>query len=96
MGTTPFVPDGSQRRSYTRPMSSGLGDAASAGARVSIAGRAIDDAEALEEAERQVADGLRPMSDAEKHAAEAASDEAAVLANEHGPDYHGFGHPPSK
>jgi hypothetical protein len=74
-------------------MSSGLGDAASTGAHVSIAGRAIDDAEALEETERHLADVLRPMSETDKQDAAAASDEAAALADEHGPDYHGFGHP---
>ena len=76
-------------------MAGGVGDAASTGAHSSIILRAIEDGEALDETERHLVDEFRPMTDEEQQDAEAEKATAAELADEHGPDYHGFGHPPS-
>jgi hypothetical protein len=63
---------------------------------VSIAGRVIADAEALEDLERRLRDLQRPMTEAEQQELEAARARASRLEADHGPDYHGFGHPPPK
>lgn len=72
------------------------GDAINAEARVDMAAEAITDAEELEEHERRLRDLQRPMTEAEKEELEAARALAERLAAEHGPDYHGFGHPPDR
>jgi hypothetical protein len=77
-------------------VSGSTGDAASVGARVAGAGRVIADAEALEKIERRLRDLQRPMTEAEREELEAARAVGAALAAEHGPAYHGFGHPPPK
>jgi uncharacterized membrane protein (DUF106 family) len=75
-------------------VSGSTGDAISVGARVSIAGQVIADAETLEETESRLRDLQRPMTEAEQQELEAARAASSRLEAEHGPDYHGFGHPP--
>jgi hypothetical protein len=73
----------------------GTADAESASRRVVIAGYTIEDGEALEEAERRLAEILgRPMTADEQAELAAAHERANRLANQHGSDHHGFGHPP--
>jgi hypothetical protein len=70
----------------------GTGDAELESRRVRIAVSAQEDAEDLTETEGHLVDAfLDKVSDEEAEAARARADE---LARKHGPDYHGFGHPP--
>jgi len=57
----------------------------------------IDAQVSLEDAELEVRDILgRPMTDDERAELAAAHAEGVRLAAEHGPDDHGFGHPPDE
>jgi hypothetical protein len=61
----------------------------------SLAADAVRAGWSIDEAARRLADLLgRPATEQDVAELEAARDRAEALAEEHGPDYHGFGNPP--
>jgi hypothetical protein len=61
----------------------------------SIAGHMVKAGWSIDEAARRLADLLgRPATDQEVAELREARERADALAEEHGPDYHGFGNPP--
>jgi hypothetical protein len=73
----------------------GVGDAASVGMDVKIGSQMQDRRDELVESESEALEAAAtPMTSEELAEFDAARAEAVRLAAEHGPDYHGFGHPP--